>query len=154
MIDLPKLTGTYALALRLDSPQRFLAGRLGEFNAPAGEYVYTGSAFGPGGLRARLQRHLAGDGALHWHIDYLRRIARPIWFAYSPAARRLECDWSQRLNALPGACAPIPGFGASDCRAGCPAHLIAVPGPNLEPAPIIDALQNVSGSTQVHFAAV
>ena len=23
--------------------------------------------------------------------------------------------------------APVPGFGATDCRAGCPAHLMCVP---------------------------
>ena len=36
-------------------------------------------------------------------------------------------DVLQALAALPNACVPIPHFGASDCRMGCPAHLIAVP---------------------------
>ena len=37
-----------------------------------GLYVYIGSACGPGGLRARLSRHLCGRRRrLHWHIDRL-----------------------------------------------------------------------------------
>lgn len=37
-----------------------------------GLYVYIGSACGPGGLRARLSRHLCGRRRrLHWHIDKL-----------------------------------------------------------------------------------
>ncbi len=37
-----------------------------------GIYVYVGSACGPGGLRARLSRHLCGRRRrLHWHIDRL-----------------------------------------------------------------------------------
>jgi hypothetical protein len=32
-----------------------------------------------------------------------------------------------RLAALPGATILVHGFGASDCRAGCRAHLVAFP---------------------------
>ncbi len=35
-----------------------------------GFYIYVGSACGPGGLRARISRHLCGKRKrLHWHID-------------------------------------------------------------------------------------
>jgi len=37
-----------------------------------GYYIYIGSAFGPGGVRARMLRHLRADKPKHWHIDYLR----------------------------------------------------------------------------------
>ena len=40
---------------------------------------------------------------------------------------RLECTWVKRLLALLGASAPAPGFGSSDCRNGCPAHLVRLP---------------------------
>jgi hypothetical protein len=35
-----------------------------------------------------------------------------------------ECLWSQILTKKSGAFIPRAGFGASDCRNGCPAHLI------------------------------
>ncbi len=87
---------------------------------------------GTGGLRARLGRHLRGEGKSHWHIDTLRRVARVQDICYLAApwitvGQRLECLWSQALASLPGATVPVPGFGASDCRLGCPAHLVALP---------------------------
>jgi hypothetical protein len=43
---------------------------------------------------------------------------------FSVGSMPLECGWSQALLALPGACVPAAGFGASDCCSGCPAHLV------------------------------
>ncbi len=40
--------------------------------------------------------------------------------------QRLECRWSQAVAGLSGVSVPAPGFGASDCRCGCPAHLVAI----------------------------
>jgi len=39
----------------------------------------------------------------------------------------LECLWSQALAKLPDARISAPKFGASDCRSGCCAHLVAFP---------------------------
>lgn len=114
--------GTYALLLRLDSPQRIQVGRLGEFPFPAGWYLYLGSARGPGGLAARLARHRrVSDKRFHWHIDYLRAVATPIeaWTVASDV--RLECHWARAAATLPGATIVAPRFGASDCR--CASHL-------------------------------
>ncbi|HZD57644.1 MAG TPA: GIY-YIG nuclease family protein [Anaerolineales bacterium] len=137
---LPRVPGSYALFLNLPGACHFRVGRSGEFFFPSGDYVYLGSAFGPGGLGARLGRHLRGDGTPRWHIDYLRKIAQVCGYAYLEANQdvddvpnrgtmhgpaKLECRWSQALAALPGASIPAPGFGASDCEAGCPAHLVA-----------------------------
>ena len=60
---------TYQLAIRIGRPIRIRVGRLGEFEFPAGRYVYTGSA--RRGLEARVRRHLSRAKRLHWHIDYL-----------------------------------------------------------------------------------
>ncbi|MEW5867784.1 MAG: GIY-YIG nuclease family protein [Chloroflexota bacterium] len=126
--NLPAISGSYALQLGLTTACRLQVGRLGEFDLPAGEYIYLGSARGPGGLSARLSRHLAGNQErLHWHIDYLRKIAIPgaiCYLAGEPTRPPLECAWSQGLAELPGASIPAAGFGASDCRSGCIAHLI------------------------------
>jgi Uri superfamily endonuclease len=127
MIALPDLAGTYALSFSLPEAVKVCIGRLGWFEFPAGEYVYLGSARGPGGLRARLGRHLRGEKATHWHIDYLRPHLEIRAVGYLPGNENLECAWSQSLAALPAARLPAPGFGASDCACGCPAHLIAFP---------------------------
>ena len=116
--------GTYALILELSTAARLRIGRLGVRVFKAGVYFYAGSAFGPGGLSARLTHHLHASERPHWHIDYLRRVAplAQIWTTKDP--RRLECAWSAAARRLRGA-RTVPGFGASDCR--CSSHLIGLP---------------------------
>jgi len=125
--DWPTALGVYILILRLETPLTFQAGRLGRVALTAGCYAYVGSARGPGGLRARLARHLRPQKRLHWHIDYLTQRAAVTKIHWQVADEPLECRWAQRLLRLPGASAPAPGFGSSDCRAGCPSHLIRLP---------------------------
>ena len=127
-ILLPKTKGAYALHLHVASPNDVQIGRLGRFSFPAGDYIYLGSALGPGGLAARINRHVRGDGHLHWHIDYLQEKAILIGFFYLEAEQRLECLWSQTLASLPQACIPVPHFGNSDCKISgrsCAAHLVS-----------------------------
>ena len=123
----PREHGTYALLLALDAPASIRAGWLGVFTFPPGSYVYCGSAFGPGGLRARLERHARASGALHWHIDYLRRAARLVdWFWTANA--RAECRWARALIDAGGQVI-VPHFGSSDCCNRCPSHLLYSPEP-------------------------
>ena len=114
--------GTYVLILHLSGEASIGIGRLGTFGLPVGYYLYVGSARGPGGLRARLRRHLRREKPQHWHIDYLLPVSNvvEVWSIVSP--RRLECLWAQVLVKMPGASTPVLRFGSSDCR--CPAHLI------------------------------
>lgn len=51
--------GTYILILKSAVTRRVRVGRLGNLQLCAGYYVYIGSAFGPGGLRARIDHHSA-----------------------------------------------------------------------------------------------
>ncbi len=119
--------GTYALFFRLEQSLALEVGRLGRVTLPAGWLVYVGSALGPGGLRVRLRRHLAAAKRPHWHIDALTQVHPPDdWLALADGRRR-ECDWAQQLAGHPRASIPAPGFGSSDCRRGCPAHLIHFP---------------------------
>ncbi len=123
--DVPVLTdrgADYALILRLARSQTITVGRLGRFEFPTGWYVYVGSAHGPGGLAARISRHLRSPKPLHWHIDYLRAASQPVQVWYAIGEHRRECDWARIVSELAGASIPAPRFGASDCR--CPAHLI------------------------------
>jgi len=119
-------SGTYALLLRADAEQAVEVGALGEMTVRPGVYVYVGSAFGPGGLRARVRRHAQGDGALHWHVDYLRAVTtlEAVWYTHDPERR--ECMWATVLREASGTHVPEEGFGASDC--GCTAHLVASEG--------------------------
>ncbi|WP_263831312.1 GIY-YIG nuclease family protein [Salinibacter sp.] len=118
MTDAP---GTYALLLRGEENQEIEVGALGAMIVRPGVYVYVGSAFGPGGLRARVGRHARGDGAQHWHVDYLRAATalEAVWYTHDPERR--ECTWAAVLRDRSGATVPVDGFGASDCT--CPAHL-------------------------------
>jgi Uri superfamily endonuclease len=133
-LPLPRLPGVYAVELRLNQPQQLSIGRLGPVVFPAIDYLYLGSACGPGGLYARLGRHLKGGGkTLHWHIDWLRAAAEVRAYAAlalppgDPALIGLECNWRRVAAGWPGAWTVLPGFGSSDCRSGCPAHLVALP---------------------------
>jgi len=119
MTDAP---GTYALLLQNEERQEIEVGALGEMTVRPDVYVYVGSAFGPGGLEARVARHVRGDGALHWHVDYLRAVTTlaAVWYTHDPERR--ECTWAEALRSFSGAAVPLDGFGASDCT--CPAHLV------------------------------
>jgi len=127
--------GLYVLLVELRATCSLQVGALGTFTLPAGMYLYTGSA--RRGLRARVARHLAAEKSLRWHMDYLttapgtRRLGAvmfPVTVPVAPPRQAgngplCECELNRRAGALAGGVAPVPGFGASDCRAGCPAHL-------------------------------
>jgi Uri superfamily endonuclease len=121
-IELPATPGTYVLMVRVDQPLTLAVGRIGTFELHGGYYAYVGSAHGPGGLRARIGRHLCAGKPLHWHIDYLTALAPVVAIWLRESAERLECRWAQALAAR--GTIPVPRFGSSDCS--CPAHLIAL----------------------------
>lgn len=112
----PSVKGTYLLILRLDQDLADLqVGRLGCFTFAAGYYLYVGSAFGSGGLLARLAYHRQRVKAHpHWHVDYLRAHARLVETWSVASAMRLERPWARALLATPGLSVPVPRFGASD----------------------------------------
>ncbi|MFW6189284.1 MAG: GIY-YIG nuclease family protein [Planctomycetota bacterium] len=116
--SLGRLGGVYVVVLRLQSARRVCVGALGEIEFRPGRYAYVGSA--RNGLRARLRRHLRNDEKrLHWHVDYLRRFARPTAVFVREGERASECKLSQQVAAA--ADASVKGFGCSDCR--CASHL-------------------------------
>ena len=123
--DLSDCAGTYALILNLERDDNLAVGRLGRFALPAGSYIYVGSARGPGGLAARITRHIRHPKQLHWHVDYLRNSARPVAVWISEGEQRRECVWAAALIHLDGGSIPVPRFGASDCS--CESHLIWFP---------------------------
>lgn len=124
---IPARAGSYAITWALDIAVDLQVGRLGAAAFPAGRYIYLGSAFGPGGLRARLRHHMNIAAKPHWHLDYLRPCLRPTGILWSDAPERLECAWARALAGRPGVFPPVLGFGSSDCACGCPAHLLSLP---------------------------
>ena len=107
---------SYQLLIDVARPLRLVIGRLGTFEFAAGRYVYTGSA--KRALEARIARHLRQHKTLRWHIDYL--LAAPgVRVTGVVRSRRAECAENRTVRGS----IPAPGFGASDCRAGCGAHL-------------------------------
>lgn len=119
--ELPASGGAYLLYFAVEFPLALAIPRLGDPILNPGGYVYAGSAWGPGGLRARVARHLRSDKPRRWHVDHLAvgcRMARVF-----PGGR--ECALVADLSAA-GATFPVRGFGSSDCR-GCEAHLLRLP---------------------------
>lgn len=112
--------GTYILTLRNHAIANVQIGRLGLLSLPPGYYLYVGSAFGPGGVRARILRHCRQAKRKHWHIDYVSEIMQPVgaWLSHQNEPR--EHDWAQALYKITNLSA-IRGFGCSDCR--CYSHL-------------------------------
>lgn len=112
--------GTYAIILQSRCHGNVRIGRNLEIEVEPGYYIYVGSAFGPGGVRARIARHFRTAERFHWHIDYLRGVVDPLEAWYSHATDRLEHRWAQLLDDAADMKA-VTGFGCSDCR--CRAHL-------------------------------
>jgi Uri superfamily endonuclease len=118
----PRAGGTYALLLKLQRSTEIQVGRLGSFFFPAGYYAYVGSAFGPGGLAARLARHCRREKRLFWHIDYFLASAELVDVHYDTSGQQLECKWARLLTSRDGVRVVAPGFGGSDCS--CSSHLV------------------------------
>ncbi|GAA0300356.1 GIY-YIG nuclease family protein [Halarchaeum salinum] len=114
--------GTYTLLLSLPTAATITFGAAGERCLDPGWCVYTGSAFGPGGL-SRVERHrrvAAGEHDVrHWHIDYLTSHPETrLDTVYVTEHADRECEVARTLN---DAGEQIPGLGASDCD--CETHI-------------------------------
>jgi len=123
LMDLPEDKGTYILIAHMVQMKRLEIGSLGEFDIIPGFYAYVGSAFGSGGLRARIGHHLESTAEPHWHIDYLLQVATPVEVWFTMADRNLEHRWAELLEEAPGFRVPILRFGSSDYHRSRTSHL-------------------------------
>jgi len=112
--EIPVQGGSYILLMCIQKPSTVEIGKKGTMRLQPGFYLYVGSAFGPGGLRARVGRHARDEKPLRWHIDYLRQKARLVAVYFSTDEGHLEDDWAESVQAWPGVRVPMSGFGASD----------------------------------------
>jgi Uri superfamily endonuclease len=137
-----RVAGSYALWLRLTAPIELSVGRLGCWAFAAGDYMYLGSARGPGGLATRVGRHMRQDDKRRrWHIDYLLEHATMVEVWLRPGVERLECIWAKYLHRVWAGRVIVAGFGASDCR--CPTHLLYWPALP-DPAALCAGLESVA----------
>lgn len=118
----PIAKGAYLLLLELGAELPLAIRKFQHDTLPAGLYLYAGSARGPGGLKARLRRHLRADKKPHWHIDRLANAATRMTAFAIPDGR--ECALVQSLLESEQYHHPLPGFGSSDCRI-CTSHLLS-----------------------------
>ena len=120
----PDDKGAYVLVVELDAPLALAIPSLAPTVLAPGRYAYCGSAYGPGGLKARVGRHLRRENAMRWHIDRLTQAGRVAAVGLEPGGS--ECALVARLMETAGAGVPVRGFGSSDCHR-CPSHLVQVP---------------------------
>lgn len=113
--------GTYILVLKMVESAYVTVGRLGTFKLNKGFYFYIGSAFGSGGLKARLRHHANPTHSPRWHIDYLKNSASLSDIIVSCSPVMYEHVWADILLNADFTQPTINRFGASDCN--CPTHL-------------------------------
>jgi Uri superfamily endonuclease len=107
---------TYQLHILVGKDVSVAIGKIGSFDFPAGEYIYTGSA--KKNIESRIARHLSKAKTLRWHIDYLLS---------APEVKTIGVTLSQEpecaVNRKTSGEIIAPRFGATDCRNGCRSHL-------------------------------
>jgi Uri superfamily endonuclease len=116
----PVKKGSYVLVFKLDKPTTLDVGRLGAVNLSSGNYVYCGSARGPGGLAARIKHHAKISARPFWHIDYIKNVSQLLSVGFDLGNERMECRWAEILLNQNLFQIVRPGFGSSDCP--CSTH--------------------------------
>ncbi|RLE55591.1 MAG: hypothetical protein DRJ40_07650 [Thermoprotei archaeon] len=127
---IPRVPGIYVLIVKVLTTICLRVRSLGVVEVPEGYVVYVGSAWGFGGLKSRLSRHLRKSKSVKWHIDYITcsYFTRVEAIVYAERAGRelehvLATEFSKFFKPL------ARGFGSSDCR--CVAHAF-IAGQDLE----------------------
>ena len=143
--DIPALAGTYLLVFESEVDITLTVGRCGRLCLQPGFYLYIGSAFGPGGLRARVKHHHAISPRPHWHLDYIRPQLKPLQVWYSTTDKRLEHAWADAMVYTMRMQIPLSGLGSSDCQ--CESHFFYI-----ETRPDEQALQKALTGRQQNMA--
>ncbi len=115
--ELPKAKGGYIIIIEV-SKSILITMSKRKIRAGPGFYAYIGSAGGPGGLRARLLRHIRKTKKLRWHID---QITSNIYTNIIKIILSTEV-WGKTFENRISLCLSnknldyIKGFGSSDDR--------------------------------------
>lgn len=115
---------TYCLHIQISRKISVNIGKLGKVDFPEGIYLYCGSA--RKNFDARINRHLATNKKIRWHIDYLlgSKYSKIVKIEKFELEEHTECSLVKyyALNNIAEKYAT--GFGASDCKNGCRSHLL------------------------------
>ncbi len=122
--EIPAVSGAYAVVITLKKPIPLAIKRFSGTIIEPGLYLYAGSANGPGGIRARLSRHIARKKKIHWHIDHVTVKSSIRAVTALPGGN--ECSIVGAALKMKKSGVPVPGFGSSDCR-DCRSHFIKLP---------------------------
>jgi Uri superfamily endonuclease len=116
-------SGVYQLGISIGKTCSILIGKRGNFTFPAGKYVYTGRA--KKNLSQRIDRHKKRNKKCFWHIDYLLTDENVQLedIAIISENSSNECNENKKL-LQEDALIIAGGFGASDCKNNCGAHLL------------------------------
>lgn len=117
--------GAYLLLVRMHKVMRIELARAPHLLPPRW-YIYAGSANGPGGMAARVARHMRREKKPHWHIDRITCQIPPETAFCFPG--HSECGLVESLVASNLFEFPLQGFGSSDCKV-CESHLLRWRGP-------------------------
>ncbi len=115
---IPVLPGAYLLLVEVPQVARVKLPNRPRARLVPGRYIYAGSAYGPGGLKARVSRHMRRAKRCCWHIDQLTKIGNVLGVWAFPGG--IECDLVEMNSAVP---VPIVEFGSTDCKR-CRSHLL------------------------------
>ncbi len=116
---IPSLPGYYLLIFRIYRKLTITTRGNKVFSLNPGIYVYIGSAYGPGGLRSRIMRHLRRNKKVFWHVDYLttNNYVELVGFVIINITSRKSIDLENFLSKqMQKYLEPILGFGCSDKR--------------------------------------
>jgi len=121
LLDVSERKGSYCVVFSINSLSFETKGGR-PFFLEKGVYVYVGSAFGTGGLKRRVLRHLKREKRKHWHFDFITTHPsfKPfeVWLF---EGKKVECELASFIGKVTE---PVEGFGSTDC--GCPSHLFRV----------------------------
>ena len=109
-------TGSYVLILKCSQYKEIVVGKSGRMELEPGFYLYAGSAFGPGGISARVSRHLRTGKNLRWHIDFLREQTHVHAVLLEYSETRREEPWVRHMAECGRFKIPMAGFGSTDSR--------------------------------------
>jgi len=122
MFKIPRTPGVYILIVYLSTSTTLTIGALGVASLPAGFYAYVGSAMGPGGLYARIRRHLSSKKRIKWHIDYVLKAGKIVGVIYGVSSVKRECEVAsliaKRYSFI------VKKLGSTDCK--CISHFFYI----------------------------
>jgi len=115
--------GIYQLEINISKTCSILVGKLGTFTFLAGRYIYTGRA--KKNLSQRIDRHNRKNKQCFWHIDYLMANNNVQLISSIIISEKYNDECAENKKLLKeDAFILVKGFGSSDCKNKCGAHLV------------------------------